>query len=118
VSKTITKRGRAQAPAAPRRTVFVRDADYLVPLVDDLGADADARWFRYNAGRRYRVRPPTAGEVAATGPLRPGLHLVIAIKQLRPGVRFRVGIVSSEPAPVTDPGEEVARATFEGEYRQ
>jgi hypothetical protein len=87
-----------------------------------VGSIEDAAFFEQNPKRNFRMRLATPGEIAATEiignggaplPLPEGALWWTIIKQVSPGVRFRVQVYAPLPPwPLKEIPEQVAREVF------
>ena len=74
----------------------------------DLASADDRAWFAKNQGRNYRIRRAFMGE----GRMHPDMLAFIAIKQVAPGARVRVGFFRPGPTPETEAPEGTAEFIF------
>jgi hypothetical protein len=74
----------------------------------------DSQFFETNPHRSHRVRRaiPHESMLMLSEPLAPGQAWFVAIRQVRPGTRLRLGFSARADLP-TDVDEELARAGFE-----
>jgi hypothetical protein len=75
-----------------------------VVLTDPPWKDADRKWFEQNPTRAHRVRPPFVGEADGAAANTPaGTALLMIVRQVKPGLRFRAGVsIDSELLPIPD----------------
>lgn len=56
----------------------------------EAAAENDRLWFENNVGRNYRIRMPIGGEREFLPEKDPGNSWIMIVRQIRPGVRFKV----------------------------
>ena len=78
------------------------------PIVVDAASEADRKWFAGNLLRQHRLRPFFDGEMEIP-PVPSGAQVWIAVRQIEPGVRMRVPVLTAR---TPEDSEETARFVF------
>jgi hypothetical protein len=82
------------------------------PIACPEGSRDDRRWFRRNPGRSHRIRLPIGGEKRLADRYPAGVHVLIAVRQVKPGARLRLDIGWTGPLPALN-SETFASQSFE-----
>ena len=101
-------------PSAPRRLdgITIQSGGGR-PIAAPEASEDDLAWFERHPARRHRLRHPIGGERALAHGIKPGFTSLIAIREIREGVRIRLPVGAADPMAAMLNSEALARSAFE-----